>query len=164
MDPENIVEVWRLPRIFLRSGINKWKGQEMTTNPAPVVLVIDDNTDNREMYSFTLTNSGFEVLQAGDGVEALALASARLPMVVVTDLRMPGAISAVDICRQFRSLDVPVIALTAVGPGEEHDAMQRAGCAAVLMKPLSPDQLLAEINRVLAPRGSRAVAHLREAE
>jgi CheY-like chemotaxis protein len=126
------------------------------TTPAPVVLVIDDDTDNREMYALMLTDCGFEVLQAGDGVEALALAAVRLPAVAVTDLRMPGAISAVDVCRQFRSLNVPVIALTGLGPGEEHDAMRRAGCATVLMKPLSPDQLVAEITRVLTPRSSTA--------
>jgi CheY-like chemotaxis protein len=128
----------------------------MTTTPAPVVLVIDDDTDNREMYALTLADNGFEVLQAADGVEALAITAERLPAVAVTDLRMPGAISAADVCRQFRSLDVPVIALTGLGPGEEHEAVRRAGCAAVLMKPLSPDQLIAEITRVLAPRSSRA--------
>lgn len=130
----------------------------MTTNPAPVVLVIEDDTDTREMYSMMLTSCGFEVLPAEDGVEALALAAGRLPAVAVTDLRMPGAISAVDVCRQFHDLNVPVIALTGLGPGEEHDAVRRAGCTTVLMKPLSPDQLVLEIRRLLTPGGSTGLA------
>src|SRR5688500_17255434 len=123
----------------------------MPSNPAPLVLLIDDNADNREMYETLLASSGFEVLQAEDAVEALALATVRLPAVVVTDLRMPGHVSAAELCRQFRARGVPVIALTGVGPGEEHDAMRLAGCAAILMKPLLPDQLVPEIARLLTP-------------
>jgi CheY-like chemotaxis protein len=126
----------------------------MTTNPPRLVLLIDDNADNREMYALMLADSGFEVLQAQDGVEALALAAVHLPAVAVTDLRMPGDISAADLCRQFRDLGVPVIALTGVGPGKEHDDMRRAGCAAVLMKPLAPEMLVTEIIGVLTPRAS----------
>ena len=128
----------------------------MATQPPPLVLVIDDNEDNREMHALILASSGFKVVQAQDGVEALALAADRLPDLAVTDLRMPGDVSAADLCRHFGELDVPVIALTGVGPGEEHDAMRRAGCASVMMKPLAPDRLLSEINRVLTLRVSRA--------
>ena len=123
----------------------------MPSNPAPLVLLIDDNADNREMYETMLASSGFEVLQAENAVEALALAAVRLPALVVTDLRMPGDVSAAELCRQFRALGVPVIALTGVGPGEEHDAMRSAGCAAILMKPLLPDQLIMEITRLFTP-------------
>jgi two-component system, cell cycle response regulator DivK len=121
----------------------------MATQPRPLVLVIDDNEDNRELHALLLANYGFDVVQAGDGVAALALTADRLPAVAVTDLRMPGDVSAADLCRHFNELNVPVIALTGVGPGDEHEAMRRAGCAAVMMKPLAPDRLLSEINRVL---------------
>ena len=128
----------------------------MSTTPS-LVLLIDDDADTREMYAVMLANSGFEVLQAEDGVEALALAAERRPTVAVTDLRMPGPITAVDLCRQLRELNVPVIALTGLDPGAEHDAMRKAGCAVVLMKPLIPDQLVAEIRGVLASDASRAL-------
>jgi two-component system, cell cycle response regulator DivK len=121
----------------------------MATQPPPLVLVIDDNEDNRELHALLLANYGFDVVQAGDGVAALALSADRLPSVAVTDLRMPGDVSAADLCRHFSELNVPVIALTGVGPGDEHEAMRRAGCASVMMKPLAPDRLLSEINRVL---------------
>lgn len=123
----------------------------MTATPAPVVLLIDDDADSREMYAQMLTISGFEVLQAEDGAEAVASATLRLPAVAITDLRMPGAISATELCRRFRELGVPVIAVTAVGPGHEHDDIRRAGCASVLMKPLAPDLLITEITRLVAP-------------
>ena len=127
----------------------------MPPSPAPLVLLIDDNADNREMYALKLTHSGFEVLQAEDGVEALALAAALLPSVAVTDLRMPGDVSAAEVCRHLRERDVPVIALTGVPPGDEHEDMWRAGCAVVLMKPLSPEMLITQIRDVLTPRASR---------
>ncbi len=123
----------------------------MSLNHSPLVLLIDDNADNREMYGTMLVGSGFEVLEAGDAAEALALAAVRLPAVVVTDLRMSGDVSAAELCQQFRDIGVPVIALTGVGPGEEHDVMRRAGCATILMKPLLPDQLIPEITRLLTP-------------
>lgn len=121
----------------------------MSLKSAPLVLLIDDNADNRDMYGTMLAVSGFEVLQAENVVGALALVAGRLPAVAVTDLRMPGDVTAAELCRQFRELGVPVIALTGVAPGEEHEAMRRAGCARILMKPLSPDHLITEITRLL---------------
>jgi CheY-like chemotaxis protein len=128
----------------------------MASDSGPLVLLIDDNADNREMYALMLASCGFEVVQAQDGVEALALAADRVPAVAVTDLRMPGEVSAADVCRHFGQLHVPVIAVTGVVPGHEHDTMRRAGCASVMMKPLAPDRLVSEITRVLTPRVSRA--------
>ena len=123
----------------------------MSLNPAPLVLLIDHDADNRDMYGTMLAVSGFDVLQAENIVEALALVAERLPAVAVTDLRMPGDVPAAELCRQFREVGVPVITLTAVGPGKDHDAMRRAGCARILMKPLPPDQLIMEITRLLTP-------------
>jgi DNA-binding response OmpR family regulator len=68
---------------------------------------------------------------------------------------MPGTITAVELCRQLRELNVPVIALTGLDPGDEHEAMRKAGCAVVLMKPLVPDQLVTEIGGVLSTGNSR---------
>jgi two-component system chemotaxis response regulator CheY len=125
------------------------RGVIMSTTP-PIVLLIDDDADTREMYAVMLANAGFEVLQAEDGVEALAVAAERRPTIAVTDLRMPGAITAVELCRQLRDLNVPVIALTGLAPGAEHEAMRKAGCSVVLMKPLVPDRLVTEIAGVLS--------------
>jgi CheY-like chemotaxis protein len=104
------------------------------------------------MYALFLASAGVDVVQAQSGADALALVATRLPAVAVPDLRMPGSVTAADVCRKLGNLDVPVIALTGVSPGEEHNAIWRAGCASLMMKPVTPDQ----INRVLRPRVSRA--------
>jgi CheY-like chemotaxis protein len=92
-------------------------------------------------------------LSADAGAEAVAHAAKALPSIVVTDVRMPGTVLAVDLCRHVAANGVPVIVVTAVPPGREYDDMRHAGCAAVLLKPVAPDALVSEINRVLASQG-----------
>lgn len=116
---------------------------------APVVLLIDDHADTREMYAHMLSASNFDVLGAEDGADGLAQASRHPPSIVVTDLRMPGEVSVTDLCRHFQAIDVPVIVITGVSPGPEHDDARRAGCALLVMKPFGPDELLIEIRRIL---------------
>jgi two-component system cell cycle response regulator DivK len=116
---------------------------------APIVLLIDDHADTRDLYAQILSLSGFSVWEAEDGAAALAKAVAGLlPSVVVTDLRMPG-LSASELCRRFAERGVPVVALTGVGPGHEHEEMRAAGCAAIIIKPVTPDKLIEEVRRIL---------------
>src|SRR5688572_33464004 len=56
----------------------------------PLILVVDDNLDAREMYCMYLRHEGFECLEAADGAEALRLAREHLPVVVLMDATMPG--------------------------------------------------------------------------
>jgi CheY-like chemotaxis protein len=122
----------------------------MTVSTFPI-LFVDDHQDTREMYAQVFTLSGFSVLEAEDGATALAKAGAEpLLSAVVTDLRMPGRVSALELCRHFAQHGVPVVALTGVGPGREHDDMRAAGCIAILTKPVTPDRLLAEVRKILA--------------
>jgi CheY-like chemotaxis protein len=118
---------------------------------APIVLLIDDHADTRDLFAQVLSVAGFSVWEAEDGATGLAKAAAGpLPSVVVTDLWMPGPVSALELCRRFTDLGVPVVALTGLGPGEEHDAMRAAGCCAILMKPVTLDRLIAEVKKALA--------------
>ena len=131
----------------------------MTPHSSPAVLLVEDHLDNRDMYSLMLRSLGCSVIEAANGDEALAQASAHRPSIVVTDLRMPGTVTSLDVCRHFAAIGVPVIVVTGVTPGPEHDEIKGAGCAAVLVKPVTPDALVAEIHRVLelaerAPEGS----------
>ncbi len=116
----------------------------------PLVMLVDDQPDGREMYAHFLRQSGFSVVQAVDGFSALALAaSGPLPSIVVTDVRMPGPVSAAALCQEFQKQGVPVVVLTGLIPGREHAEMKAAGCPVILMKPLSPDDLIAEVLRLL---------------
>ena len=105
-----------------------------------------------------LRSVGCSVIEAANGDEALAQASAHPPAIVATDLRMPGAATSLDVCRHFAALGVPVIVVTGVTPGPEYHEVEGAGRAAVTPKPITPDALVAEIHRVLElaerpPRG-----------
>ena len=122
----------------------------MSSMNAPLVLLVDDHADTREMYAVMLGLSGFAVLEAEDGASALAQITAQQPSVVVTDLRMPGAVPVLDVCRRLHETGVPVIVLTGLEPGPERDDVDAVGCAVVLLKPVAPDVLIAEIRRILS--------------
>ena len=116
----------------------------------PRVLLVDDNLDTRELYAFALRQAGYDVREAADGPSAIADAPAHPPSIVVTDIRMPGHVSAVDLCRHFRAHDIQVIVVTGVPDGPEQEAIRRAGCALLVMKPYAPDVLCRDVARILA--------------
>lgn len=132
--------------------------QENAGTP-PLVLVVDDYTDSREMCAEYLAVSGFRVDQAADGTEALNRIAACLPDVVLMDLSLPD-IDGLEVTRRLkkdsRTAAVRVIALTGHG-GDEHAGRARAaGCASFLLKPCHPDAMVDEIRRVLASSETHA--------
>ncbi len=117
---------------------------------ARIVLLVEDQADAGHHFRHILSASGFDVVHAGDGAEALAHISAGAgPAIVVADLQRRGEISAADLCRRFGVRGVPVIALTAVTASPEHQRLSLSTCSAVLVEPVTPEALLAEIRRIL---------------
>lgn len=118
---------------------------------APVVLIVDDNDDARQMYAEMLTTCGFGVRLAADGAEALAAAEER-PAVIVMDLAMPG-LNGWEATRRLKTgdttKDIPVIVLTAHALDHYRDVAVAAGCDEFLAKPCSQEDLLAAIRRAL---------------
>jgi CheY-like chemotaxis protein len=113
------------------------------------VLIVDDDHDNREAYRMLLEGSGYEVSEAGNGAAALRDAATAMPSAVITDIAMPGTVSAADVCRYFNEHGVPVIALTGFTNDSEEVKQVERDCAKVLIKPLMPDVLCQELARVL---------------
>jgi CheY-like chemotaxis protein len=118
--------------------------------PALLVLLADDDADTRQLYALSLRMEGLFVELARDGVEALELAQARHPDVIVTDLVLPR-LDGFALCGRLkedsRTAAIPVIALTGyLRPAED---VRRAGFAAYLLKPIAPDALAARIREVL---------------
>lgn len=106
------------------------------------------------MYAEWLTQAGFSVRQAHNGLQALEHAFDSVPDVVVTDLNIPG-IDGFELTRRLkldpRTRNVPVVAVTgyaafAADPSRAH----RAGCDTILEKPCSPDDLEAAIRTLIA--------------
>jgi len=119
----------------------------------PLVLVVDDFADNREMYSEYLTYSGYDVIEAKNGKEALEAAQARAPDIIIMDLSLP-AMDGWEATRRLKADDrtrrIPVVALTGHALAGHSQGAREAGCDSFLAKPCLPDQLVAEIKRMLA--------------
>jgi CheY-like chemotaxis protein len=116
---------------------------------APHVLLVEDDPDTREMYSFYLSYSGLHVTEARTGRRALERAREERPDVVVTDIAMPE-MDGLELSRRLRAEepthDVPIIAVS----GQASDRARQAGADIVLEKPCQPDRLLRAIEYVLS--------------
>jgi two-component system, cell cycle response regulator DivK len=129
--------------------------ERLLVDRPPIVLVVDDHADSREMCVQYLTLSGFVTAEAGDGVEAVAQALATLPDCILMDLslpRMDGWEATQRLKTDPRTRDIPVVALTAHARAGEPDQLIRTGFAACITKPYLPERLLAAITRVIRPR------------
>jgi len=125
----------------------------MTTDHSqPLVLVVDDYQDAREMYAEYLSFSGFRVVEAGNGTEAVEKAFALLPDVILMDLSLPG-MDGWTATRQLKSDDrtrhIPVVALTGHALAGASEGARQAGCDAFVTKPCLPDELVLEVRRML---------------
>jgi len=119
----------------------------------PLVLVVDDFQDNREMYCEYLEFAGFRVIEAANGQEAVDQAFEKLPDVIIMDLSLPvmdGWEATRLLKGDARTRTIPVVALTGHALAGHSKGAKEAGCDAFLAKPCLPDQLVAEIRRMLA--------------
>lgn len=117
------------------------------------VLLVEDNPHNRKIFSGMLTHSGFEVVEAEDGHQALAeAAKAPLPDIVLMDLSIPG-IDGWEVTRRLkadpRTKVVPIIALTAHAMRGDEERAREAGCDHYLAKPISPKKVVEEVRKLL---------------
>jgi two-component system, cell cycle response regulator DivK len=118
----------------------------------PLVLVVEDYQDAREMYAAYLQFSGFEVAEATNGVEAIEKAQRLMPDIVLMDLalpRMDGWEATRRLKSDERTKSIPVVALTGHALAGHAEGARQAGCDAFVTKPCLPDALVAEIRRLL---------------
>src|SRR5688572_32389545 len=117
-----------------------------------MVLLIEDNPAEREMYGKLLWYNGFDVVFAQDGEEGLRLASAEAPDLVLTDLGLPD-IDGIDVCRQLKreaaTAATPVVALSARAQAQAGKRAMLAGCVDYLEKPISPYEVLKRIEQLI---------------
>jgi two-component system cell cycle response regulator DivK len=118
----------------------------------PLVLVVDDFQDAREMYAEYLSYSGFRVAEASNGFEALDQAFLLRPDVILMDLSLPGLdgwSATARLKADDRTRHIPIVALTGHALAGASERARQAGCDAFVTKPCLPDDLVAEIRRVL---------------
>ncbi|MDQ1034142.1 two-component system response regulator ResD [Streptomyces sp. V3I8] len=115
----------------------------------PRVLVVDDDPTVAEVVSGYLDRAGYRVDRAGDGPEALALAAAHRPDLVVLDLMLPG-MDGLEVCRRLRDRGpVPVVMLTARGDEDDRITGLEVGADDYVTKPFSPRELVLRVESVL---------------
>jgi CheY-like chemotaxis protein len=121
----------------------------------PRVLLVEDNEAIRGAFSILLEESGYDVLAAASGAEALAAAGARGPHLILLDLGLPD-MSGLDVARALRARDdtreTPIIALTGRALETDEEACRAAGCTDYLTKPINTEQLLTVLEGYLGNR------------
>ena len=118
----------------------------------PCVLLVDDYPDAREMYSEYLQFSGFDVVEAANGIEALKHALEAAPDIILMDLSLPvmdGWEATRRLKSDNRTAGIPVVALTGHALAGISEGAKKAGCDAFVTKPCLPEDLVKEIRKVL---------------
>lgn len=124
-----------------------------------LILVVEDEPHDWEIYGKMLWYNGFDVLYARDGADGLDLAREHRPDLVLLDLGLPG-MHGLELCRRLKedpaSAGIPVLVLTARPESEYGDQARRAGCVRYLEKPMTPLQVLSEVESLIgqAPPGA----------
>ena len=116
------------------------------------VLLVEDTEDNRQMMRRLLEMSGYRVVEAINGVEAVKLASEEKPRIILMDLSLP-LIDGLTATRRIRGLPglskVPIVAVSAHDTADFHSEALAAGCNAYVTKPIDYPELEEVVNRLL---------------
>ncbi len=128
-----------------------WKGADVSDSSKRTLLVVEDEPLVRMLTTFVLRESGFDVLEAGNGIEALEVLANGHPVdLVLTDVRMP-VMDGMELYSRLRSSHPGLPILFFSGEtGLDGEALGRARC---LKKPLTPQELIAAVNEAITANG-----------
>lgn len=117
-----------------------------------VVLVVDDNADNRALAKATLEDEGFRVIVAANGADGVAVFSRERPACVLLDVRMPG-MDGFTACQRIREApggaDAPIVFVTAQRDVETFDRARMAGGDDFITKPFRPTELVLRVQTAI---------------
>ena len=128
----------------------------MSDGDNPKILIVDDLPDSRFLMRMTLGRSGWDVIEAADGQEAVNMANMEMPDVVLMDYNMP-VMDGVEACRKLNDMQetahIPVIIYTgAFSGGNAPDSLKSqafdAGAVEFLVKPIMPNDLKSKVEAV----------------
>lgn len=119
------------------------------------ILIVEDQSDIRQLIRTTLEFDDYEILEADNGPRGLQMAQAMRPALILLDVMMPGELDGYQVCERIKrdpstSL-TKVVLLTARGQKSDQEQGRKAGCDAYLVKPFSPLSLIDMIDSLLAP-------------
>ena len=116
------------------------------------ILVVEDQEDNRQILRDLLASTDYEIVEAENGVEALAAVAKQRPDLILMDIQLP-ILDGYEATRRIKAdpalRSIPIIAVTSYALSGDEDKAREAGCDAYVPKPYSPRQLLAKIREFL---------------
>ena len=117
-----------------------------------IIMTADDSASVRQMVSFTLKQSGYEVVEAVDGKDALQKLGTQRVDMLITDLNMPN-LDGIGLIKGARALPackfIPIIMLTTESQDSKKGEGKAAGATGWIIKPFKPEQLMAVVKKVL---------------
>jgi two-component system cell cycle response regulator DivK len=112
------------------------------------ILVVEDQEDNRRILRDLLTNAGYEFIQAENGEEALKVARAERPDLILMDIQLP-LVDGYEATRRLKAdpalRAIPIIVVTSYALSGDETRARAAGCDAYITKPYSPRVILAKV-------------------
>jgi two-component system phosphate regulon response regulator PhoB len=118
----------------------------------PKILIVDDEPEAVELVEFNLKQSGFDVLTAADGAEALKKAHSALPSLVVLDLMLPE-VDGLEVCKMLRrdpaTAGIPIVMVTAKAAEIDRILGLELGADDYMTKPFSPRELVLRVKKIL---------------
>ena len=116
------------------------------------VLIVEDNELNMKLFHDLLESQGYDTLQTREGMEALQLARAHRPDLILMDIQLPE-ISGLEVTKWIKEDDelsgIPVIAVTAFAMKGDEERIRQGGCEAYISKPISVSTFLDTVRRHL---------------
>jgi CheY-like chemotaxis protein len=117
------------------------------------ILVVEDNEMNMQLFEYLLEESGFEIVKATSGEEALRLAGEANPDLILMDIHLPG-MDGLSVVRELKSGGklggVPILALTAHAMRGDRDRFLQAGCDGYISKPIDVKTFIPSIQKFLS--------------
>ena len=118
------------------------------------ILVVEDTEDNRQILRDLLGMAGYEMVEAHDGAQGVAMAAEHRPDLILMDIQMP-VLDGYEATRRIKAdpalAAIPIVAVTSYALSGDEAKTRAAGCDDYIAKPYSPRQMLAKVRSIIGP-------------
>ena len=118
------------------------------------IPVVEDTEDNRQILRDLLGMAGYEMVEAHDGAQGVAMAAEHMPDLILMDIQMP-VLDGYEATRRIKAdpalAAIPIVAVTSYALSGDEQKARAAGCNDYIAKPYSPRQMLAKVREIIGP-------------